>query len=425
MLSYVATITKKWGRKTILSVADQGIMSGANFLLNIFLARWLGAAEYGAFVSAYIIFLFISGFANALVYEPISILGPKHNQKYLFTYLAGAHSLNNLLALSLGVVMVLMASWHPSAHVGEALWALSLTTPMILWFWYWRRVCYVARDPGQAFKASMFYSLFLLSLVTTSFLFSSLSASTAFFSIGISSVVGGLVGWLWYRKKKRYEVREADCSLPSRSLPLARHWSYGKWPLATNLVFWGSTDVYLLLVGVFVGLDALGAFRAIQILFMPLTQVLTALGNLLQPEIAIRRVDRNEMVFLRTIKKMTIMIITLSVIYVLAMSYWGSAAVRFLYGSSVFSEYLWLLPGLAVITVSGAITQIVSILLRVEERPDIIFWGYCGAVVITVTIGVALVNESGLNGAVVGLILSSLTVNTLLIAFVRRRYRRI
>ena len=47
----------KWLHKGGFAVLDQGLFAGSNFLASILLARWLPAAEYGAFVVAYSIFL--------------------------------------------------------------------------------------------------------------------------------------------------------------------------------------------------------------------------------------------------------------------------------------------------------------------------------------------------------------------------------
>ena len=41
-----------WLKKGSLAVLDQGLFSGANFVVNILLARWLTPEEYGAFAVA-------------------------------------------------------------------------------------------------------------------------------------------------------------------------------------------------------------------------------------------------------------------------------------------------------------------------------------------------------------------------------------
>ena len=50
-----------WGIRSGLSVLDQGLTSGAGFLLNLFLARWLTSDGYGAFAVGLLLFSSFSG----------------------------------------------------------------------------------------------------------------------------------------------------------------------------------------------------------------------------------------------------------------------------------------------------------------------------------------------------------------------------
>src|SRR5260370_40120814 len=65
-----------WGWRSAMSLVDQGLTSGAGFAVNLLLARWLAPESYGAFAVAFAGFLFVSGFHNVLLLEPISVMGP-------------------------------------------------------------------------------------------------------------------------------------------------------------------------------------------------------------------------------------------------------------------------------------------------------------------------------------------------------------
>ena len=60
-----------WVTKGGLAILDQALFAGANFLVNIFLARWLTPTEYGAFALAYSIFLLLGAFHTAILTEPM------------------------------------------------------------------------------------------------------------------------------------------------------------------------------------------------------------------------------------------------------------------------------------------------------------------------------------------------------------------
>ena len=65
----------RWARMGGLAVLDQGLFSGANFLVNILLARWLAPDEYGAFAVALSVFYLLAGLHTAVVSEPIMVPG--------------------------------------------------------------------------------------------------------------------------------------------------------------------------------------------------------------------------------------------------------------------------------------------------------------------------------------------------------------
>ena len=46
-------LIRRWGAHISFSLVDQALFSGANFLLNILLARWLLPEAYGAFAVAF------------------------------------------------------------------------------------------------------------------------------------------------------------------------------------------------------------------------------------------------------------------------------------------------------------------------------------------------------------------------------------
>src|SRR5260370_36194446 len=65
-----------WGWRSAMSLVDQGLTSGAGFAVNLLLARWMAPAGYGAFAVAFAGFLFVSGFHNGLLLEPMTVMRP-------------------------------------------------------------------------------------------------------------------------------------------------------------------------------------------------------------------------------------------------------------------------------------------------------------------------------------------------------------
>src|ERR1039458_3007017 len=95
-----------WAGKGSLALLDQGLISGSNFLVGILLARWLVPEQYGAYALAFSIFLFASGFHNALLLEPISVFGPASYGKCLPAYVGKLLRLHFVLAFFLAGLVV-------------------------------------------------------------------------------------------------------------------------------------------------------------------------------------------------------------------------------------------------------------------------------------------------------------------------------
>src|SRR5256885_13732521 len=98
-----------WGIRSVLSVLDQGLTAVVVFVVNIALARWLSADAYGAFAVAFASFLFISGFHNVLLLEPLTVMGPSRQSGRLSSYFREQIIIHVILVGMLGTVVLLVA----------------------------------------------------------------------------------------------------------------------------------------------------------------------------------------------------------------------------------------------------------------------------------------------------------------------------
>src|SRR5947207_8633428 len=64
-----------WLNRGVLATLDQGLLSGSNFILAVLLARWLPVWDYGGYALALSIFMLINAVHQALLLEPMSVLG--------------------------------------------------------------------------------------------------------------------------------------------------------------------------------------------------------------------------------------------------------------------------------------------------------------------------------------------------------------
>jgi len=70
-----------WAKQGIWAIIDQALFSGANFIVNILLARWLSQEQYGAFAVALSIFYLLAGFHTAVLTEPMMVFGLEKSKR--------------------------------------------------------------------------------------------------------------------------------------------------------------------------------------------------------------------------------------------------------------------------------------------------------------------------------------------------------
>ena len=150
----------RWAAKGGLAILDQGLFAGANFVVNILLARWLTPEDYGAFALAYSIFLLFAAFHTAILTEPMMVFGAGRYagkfDRYLGILLRGHFALMVPASLVLaGVALLLGRLYSPS--VEHAFLGLAVAAGFILLLWLLRKVFHVTSQPGWAVLGSATY----------------------------------------------------------------------------------------------------------------------------------------------------------------------------------------------------------------------------------------------------------------------------
>ncbi|PJC68117.1 hypothetical protein CO015_05170 [candidate division WWE3 bacterium CG_4_8_14_3_um_filter_42_11] len=408
--SWIYPSFKIWRRKISLSIVDQALVSGASFIFNVLLARWLIPGEYGAFAVVFSIFLFFSGFHNALVLEPMSVIGSAKYKNNFPNYLGLLVCIQIILIFILSLILLLLVI--PLSIKGNqilpALWGLIISGPFMLLFYFMRRTWYLKMRPEMAVITSLIYTFFLLSGLTIAKVKGWLSPFSAFIIMGLASL--GTVLLLWDFSSIRLKAKNILSANPGIKSVFIEHWGYGKWIVGCAFVYWLIGSAYLPLIGTFAGLSEAGAFRAIQNLILPVNQILTALGLLFLPWVSAKRVTFGNGYLKNFSLKITVFMVGLTIAYLLLPIIGGRWLVPLFYGEGRYDSYLWLIPYLGGIALLGAATQGFALSLKAAKYPNTIFFSQAGGAFVTLTLGIVLVRKLGLLGAAVGNISAALTV---------------
>lgn len=412
-----------WGIRSGLSVVDQGFTSGSGFLINLLLARWLSADVYGAFAVAFAGFLFVAGFHNVLLLEPMSVMGPAGYAKRLPAYFASQLRVHIVLVGPLSILLLLagavVALRTPHSPLVGALIGSGVALPLLLLHWLARRMCYIVQRPSVAAITSSFYLAFILGGLCGLRSWGALSPLTAFLLVAMASAITSL---LLLREIGVLKTSVAGEGTPAWREVLRENYTYGRWLVGSTVLFSVSTQTQTFLVAAFLGLGAAGILRAMQIPSLLMTQVTTAAGLLVLPAFSydFGRGRTERLRHRAMLSSLGLGVAALCFAAVLALL--AGRAEHLLFGGK-YAAYVWLMPVLALIPVCTGFSIGYSMALRASQKPhyDLL----CNAVAAPVGLvsAILFMRWWGLAGAAFSMVLGFATSAAVVFLSYRRAAR--
>lgn len=397
--------------KGLLSVADQGLFSGTNFIVSLLLGRWLLPNDYGSYSVAMSVFLLASGVYTAIVLEPMSVLGSKSQQGQAERYPGSILVMHIITTVGIAFIL-LFSTFFPFLGFGEStssIRVMTLTIPFVLAIWLLRWRFYTQSEPFKALKVSAFYAIGFMALVI-------LLKISGFISSEITILISGLIGLIISLFVLRTSYKQIGWDAVIRHVNM--HWGYGKWIVVASILQWFSTQFYLLLVSTSLSLGDGAGYRAVQNLAQPLEQVSVALGLLLTPWFS-RKFANDSSSSLQRIPWVNVILGLLGFAY-LAAAWLGSDFLVNVIYQGKYNSYAWLVPYLVCVPLIMSLSKGAQIGVRVLEKPSSLLYAYMGTAVVTVLLGPMLINTYGLIGAAAGRLLSAV-IYSILIAVLYRR----
>lgn len=387
----------------VVAVLDQAAYAGGNFLLAVILARNVAPAAYGVFAFTYSFFWLACTVHCAFVTDPMLVYGAstwKENWPAYFRVLSGLHW--RLCAVEFGALAAAGAGLllAGKTELGLAFCGLGLATPFILDVWLLRRACFVESKPAIAAEGSGLY-LGVVILVAT--LLPKLGATFAVPAVFAGLAAGNALLGLWVRR--RLAVPDT-APVVTRADVLRQHWSFGRWAIGGSMLSWVPTNFFYVMLPGAAGLEATGALRALMNLVQPPIQANGALGIYLVPYLARRRRDA---AFRRRAWVTLGLQVGSALLYWLLLAAFAHPILTTLYRGR-YDQQAHLLWYLGLIPVATAAITAVGSVARAVDRPDVLFYGYLAATIMTVTLGRWMSDRYGLWGASVGMLVAMSSV---------------
>ncbi len=394
-----------WARKGGLAVIDQGLFSGANFLVNILLARWLPPEEYGAFAVALSVFYLLASFHTAVLTEPMMVFGAgkyrEYFRKYLGMLLYGHWGIALLIAGGLGAAAFVMQRMG-SLAMAKALAGLAVASPFLLLLWLTRRACYVPMRPAWAAAGSGINLVIVLAGVFLLWRSGRLSAFSGLVLLG-----GGAFFTSFVVLSLALRPQAAGfVGNPTAEMVVKEHWGYGSWNMVSLIAYWGSGQVLMLLIPIFLGLSASAAVAAVWNLYRPVSLFMQSLGLVLLPVFSrwvgeglpVGEVRRRAMRFILLFGGAV-------AVYGLFLTVFAKPILRLLYAGRYDAH--WLLVGLfGLSTVASMATGMFVLVFKARGKTREVSKVWSLSAVLVGIVSVPLMMVAGLEGAIFGVMVA-------------------
>ncbi len=377
---------------TLLVLIDQLMYSGSNFMITIFLARLLGITEFGLFSSVIIYTYLLLSLLSAFLIQPFQIAYATSENKNEYL---------QFILYSVLAAFLLISPVHFLVYLFLPIPSISfLTLTFFLFTYIFQDILRKTLLTKNAIHSVLIMDIFFLcSLVISYFIIDkTINLNVALLVISISNLVSIGFGILPLLKTFQKTI--------NWKIYLKSHWFQGKWFVSVSLLQWGNSNLIILLSGIYIGLEGLGALRLVQSFFGILNVLLQVVENYFLPKIA-KLHHENKQTAKKHLIKLTLNGLLLFGSILLLLFMFPNKAMT-LAGGIQFVKYSFLVQFMAVLYLIIFLGYPIRIMIRIQLLNQSFFIGYVLSFVFTLLSFQWLLVNYSISGAVLGLILNQL-----------------
>ena len=259
LVAFSARFLGRERSRALLSIGDQAVVSGTNFVTSVLIGRAAGKEALGVYLLATSLVLFVRGVQEQIVYGPYLVFCHKRKGSRLARYAGSvlAHEGLWLLATALGLVglAVYLNLGGEPAGLRESAWVLIPAVPLILFREFARHIAFGHFRSGTAVAIDVAVAALQIGGLGVLYLLGALTVPAAFGVMGAACL---LVCWPWcVRFAGGVRVRAKGVVTHWK-----RNWRFGRWALATHLLHGASHYLMPWVVALVDGEAATGVFAA-------------------------------------------------------------------------------------------------------------------------------------------------------------------
>jgi O-antigen/teichoic acid export membrane protein len=267
---------RRIGARLSWGISDQVMCSLTNFLLSAYIARNLGAAEFGSFSLAYVTYGFANNASRGLSIEPLLVRFSGAELKKWRRATGGCTGTALLVGLCTGTI-ALTAGTLIGGTTGMAFLALGLMLPGLLLQDSWRYAFFAVGRGHHAFVNDTVWALVQIPLLVGLKMTGHASVFWFIVAWGAGAYVGAVLGMFQARVVPR---------LVGATIWLILHRDLGPRYMLENAGSNAASTVQSYSVSSILGLGAVGDVQAANVLMGPFKIILFGLGMITLPEAA-------------------------------------------------------------------------------------------------------------------------------------------
>jgi len=380
-------------------IADQAMVSGANFAGNVVLARALGLRGFGEYSLAWMAVVFASVIHDSLIVHPMLTLGPKQLPADRPGYFGTVITFSTLIAFGIFIIIWCLMQAGGALALAQDLGQRSL--PMagaasaflvqnVLRYYFFTRsrpaaafLCDAISYLGKLLALLALAGIAGLSVeraLTVSCLTSAGAAAVSFFLLG--------------------EVRWDSRAFPSIA---ARHWHFGKWLAGSALVRWADSDWYTWMAGGLLGVSAVGALRAAQNIANLLQVFFSGFESVVTPRAAGIYHEKGWLSLNDYMMRIGRSVGLVAVVLITVMAIAPGGCLRLFYGET-YAAYGMVLRWLALAQGLVFFMCLFQIIVRTLEATKVLLFAGGATVLFNVLASPVLLGRLGAEGAAIGVL---------------------
>ncbi len=380
--------------KKILVLTDQLMYSGLNFVTTLCLDRILTASGFGIYSMVVLSIYLVISIGNAFIIQPFQVANKAFKtSKDYSNFLFSSQIAFVVLALITAYVLNLYIA-VPSYHFIP----LAFMIAGIVLHDYFRKYYLALSEVAMVLMIDLIVSVSQIAAMAYLFYTGDSTLDRVFLVIGLSYALG--VVFSLYTVKPRFQ------NLVYWSSFLKYHKKEGKWLGLVSFVQWGSANLFIVTLGVFISIEALGAFRLVQSMFGVLNVLFQTFENYVLPNASLIYADSpsRSKIYIKKVSLQSSLLIGL----VLFTLFLFSKDLMQLAAGNRYAEYSYVIKGMCVLYFILFIGYPVRLSIRMLLMNKSLFIGYMLSFAFSILFFNYLLKHWQLNGVILGLILNQI-----------------